>query len=83
MSRTETYTLGKFFAICGGLFGLFLGVSLLSIVEIIYYSTLRLFWIVQQFERDEPESGRSEIDVTCDGNAWNDETRLVCFDYKF
>lgn len=42
--RVEVYTYTNFLAICGGLLGLFLGVSALSIIEFIYYSTLRLFW---------------------------------------
>lgn len=44
----ETYSFTDFFAICGGLLGLFLGVSFLSIVEIIYFVTLRLFWTIYQ-----------------------------------
>lgn len=40
--RSELYGLTDFLANCGGLLGLFMGVSCLSIVEIIYYFTLRL-----------------------------------------
>lgn len=40
--RTELYGLTDFLANCGGLIGLFMGVSILSIVEIVYYCTLRL-----------------------------------------
>lgn len=40
--RSELYGLTDFLANCGGLLGLFMGFSLLSIVEIIYYCTLRL-----------------------------------------
>lgn len=32
-----------FVAACGGLLGLFMGISLLSIVEFVYYFSLRLF----------------------------------------
>ncbi len=32
-----------FVAACGGILGLFLGISLLSIVELVYYFSLRLF----------------------------------------
>lgn len=46
LRRVETYTFTEFLAICGGLLGLFLGISLLSVVEIIYFATLRLFWII-------------------------------------
>lgn len=41
--RSELYGLTDFLANCGGLLGLFMGFSLLSIVEILYYCTLRLF----------------------------------------
>lgn len=40
--RSELYGQTDFLANCGGLLGLFMGVSLLSIVEVIYYCTLRL-----------------------------------------
>lgn len=41
-TRTELYSQTDFIANCGGLLSLFTGVSLLSIVEIVYYCTLRL-----------------------------------------
>lgn len=40
--RSELYGQTDFLANCGGLLGLFMGVSVLSIVEVIYYCTLRL-----------------------------------------
>lgn len=40
--RSELYGWTDFLANCGGSLGLFMGVSLLSIVEIIYFCTLRL-----------------------------------------
>lgn len=40
--RSELYGTTDFVANCGGLLGLFMGVSLLSVVEAIYYCTLRL-----------------------------------------
>lgn len=41
-TRTELYSQTDFIANCGGLLSLFTGVSLLSIVEMVYYCTLRL-----------------------------------------
>lgn len=41
MKRSELYGLTDFIANCGGLLGLFMGVSLLSFVEIIYFFTVR------------------------------------------
>lgn len=40
--RAEMYGKTDFIANCGGILGLFMGVSILSIVEIIYFSTLRI-----------------------------------------
>lgn len=40
--RSELYGQTDFLANCGGLLGLFMGVSVLSIIEVIYYCTLRL-----------------------------------------
>lgn len=40
--RSELYGQTDFLANCGGLLGLFMGVSVLSIIEVIYYFTLRL-----------------------------------------
>lgn len=48
ITRMEASTYTDFWAVCGGLLGLFLGVSALSIIEFIYYSTLRLFWNLRQ-----------------------------------
>lgn len=49
VKRTEVYTVTNFVAICGGLLGLFMGISVLSIIEFIYFSTLRLYWSLQQW----------------------------------
>ncbi|XP_059608203.1 pickpocket protein 28-like [Phlebotomus argentipes] len=40
--RSELYGLTNFIANCGGLLGLFMGVSLLSLFEIIYFCSIRL-----------------------------------------
>lgn len=42
MNRSERITLSDFVASCGGLLGLFMGISVLSIVEMVYFLTLRL-----------------------------------------
>lgn len=42
LKRTEHYTKIDFLANCGGLLGFFVGASILSIIEIIYYFILRL-----------------------------------------
>lgn len=48
LKREERYSFSDFLAICGGLFGLFLGISVLSVIEFFYFSTLRLFWTFRQ-----------------------------------
>lgn len=42
INRLETNTMANFISSCGGLLGLFMGISILSIVELIYFCTLRL-----------------------------------------
>lgn len=48
LNRSETTTFSNFVASCGGLMGLFMGISLLSIVEMVYFFTLRLFCTIKQ-----------------------------------
>lgn len=43
MRRSELYGRYNFIAGCGGILSLFMGVSLLSVVEILYSATLRLY----------------------------------------
>ncbi|XP_055325779.1 pickpocket protein 28-like isoform X2 [Sitodiplosis mosellana] len=50
LKRTEAYTVTRILAICGGLLGLFLGVSALSVIEFFYYFTLRLFCNVHRWK---------------------------------
>ncbi|XP_055303119.1 pickpocket protein 28-like [Sitodiplosis mosellana] len=47
VKRVVMYTVGDFLAICGGLLGLLMGISALSIVELVYYLTLRWFWAIR------------------------------------
>ncbi|XP_055591474.1 pickpocket protein 28-like [Uranotaenia lowii] len=46
--RTELYGLTDFVANCGGILGLCMGVSLLSLVELLYYCTLRPLMLFRQ-----------------------------------
>lgn len=48
LERIEVNNFNNFISSCGGLLGLFLGVSVLSIIEFIYYFTLRLFWTIRR-----------------------------------
>lgn len=47
--RSELYSQTDFLTICVGVFGLFMGISVISLVEIIYYFTLRLSFIVWDY----------------------------------
>ncbi|KAG4069499.1 hypothetical protein HA402_006865 [Bradysia odoriphaga] len=42
LKRSERFGLTDFFANCGGLLGLFMEISVISIIEVIYFFTLRL-----------------------------------------
>lgn len=48
MKSAEKYNFTNFLSNCGGLLGLFLGVSLLSMIEFIYFFTLRLYWTIRR-----------------------------------
>lgn len=50
IDRSETSTFSAFISNCGGLMGLFMGASLLSIVEIVYYLILWLFFKIRRQE---------------------------------
>lgn len=52
--RNELYDWGDFIANCGGLMGLFMGVSLVSIIEIIYHLSLRLYCNLKVNRKTEP-----------------------------
>jgi Amiloride-sensitive sodium channel len=42
LERTRLYGITEFMASCGGILGLFLGFSFMSVLEIIYFCTIRL-----------------------------------------
>ncbi|XP_047522137.1 pickpocket protein 28-like [Pieris napi] len=46
--RSELFGPYDFLANCGGLLGLFMGFSILSVVEIIYFLTLRLYYLLRK-----------------------------------
>ncbi|XP_055590909.1 pickpocket protein 28-like [Uranotaenia lowii] len=52
VKRAELYGITDFLANCGGLMGLFLGVSILNLVEIVYYCTVRPFMLVVLLDND-------------------------------
>lgn len=51
MSRLAAYGVSDFIADCGGLLGLFMGLSFLSVVEVIYFATIRLILILKTKRR--------------------------------
>lgn len=50
--RSERYGLVDFISNCGGLLGLFMGVSILSFIEILFYCTIRLICNYMRRGRD-------------------------------
>ncbi|XP_039300237.1 pickpocket protein 28 [Nilaparvata lugens] len=61
--RSELYGLADFLAGCGGLLGLTSGFSILSLVEIIYYLTLRLcnnYSQEKENKRNDTENDKSD-----------------------
>lgn len=58
LNRSETITISDFMASCGGLLGLFMGISVLSIVELIYFFTLHLFCTLEHQKSIETSKSR-------------------------
>lgn len=58
--RNELYGQTDFWANCGGLLGLFTGFSFISVIEILYYLTLRLVCNIRKFGKKH-WSGASEL----------------------
>lgn len=50
VERYERFTVIDFLAYCGGLLGVCMGISVLSIIEIVYFGTLRLFWALLEWK---------------------------------
>ena len=60
MERVERVSVTDFLATCGGILGLFIGFSAMSVIELIYYPFLRLFWMIRRMkeENDKEQSGQ-------------------------
>jgi Amiloride-sensitive sodium channel len=69
--RRERYGSTDFLANCGGLLALFLGISIISFVEIIYFCTIRLWYnlknpndiIHDYIETDDPRTGHGYLKI--------------------
>jgi amiloride-sensitive sodium channel len=59
--RSELYGTTDFLANCGGLLGLFMGVSILSIVELFYYCTIRPYYIIKKQKKQRKTKPALEI----------------------
>lgn len=58
--RSELHSLSEFFSSCGGSLGLFLGVSIFSIIELFYFCTVRLYLHSKRSGREKtPENTNS------------------------
>ena len=71
LQRSVLYTSADFLAICGGLLGLFLGISVLSIIELVYYSTLRLYWTIRRSRTETAVVLFERKDNSCNTNDSN------------
>ncbi|XP_061710717.1 pickpocket protein 28-like [Cydia pomonella] len=61
MRRSELFGLTDFLANCGGLLGLFLGFSFLSLVEIFYFCTLRLWCTLKNDMKNEKKKLKESV----------------------
>jgi Amiloride-sensitive sodium channel len=72
VKRTELYGMIDFLANCGGLLGLFFGVSIISFLEIVYFCTVRLYFNM----RREAINGRQQLEVMEDPQTVRINIRL-------
>ncbi|GBP37386.1 Pickpocket protein 28 [Eumeta japonica] len=77
MTRSELFGMTDFLANCGGLLGLFLGFSFLSLVEIIYFISLRQCCIEkrERTKNNENENSKREELYKILPLVFNSETR--------
>ncbi len=61
LTRSELYGPIDFVASCGGLLGLFMGASFLSIVELLYFCSLRMCCNIRSKLRRRQEAGPSAL----------------------
>lgn len=62
--RIELYTVVDFFANCGGLLGFFVGASVLSIIEFVYFSTIHLFWKIRRAQQRNVIAPSNDVENT-------------------
>lgn len=81
--RSEKYSLADLLAIGGNLLGLFLGVSAISIIELAYYFTLRLFWSLRQWKGEihivAPINGKNESEKISRIRRIRNVIKVKCF----
>lgn len=58
--RSELHSLSEFFSNCGGSLGLFLGVSIFSIIELFYFCTVRLYLHMKRSDRETSPDNTNE-----------------------
>lgn len=62
--RSELHSLSEFFSSCGGSLGLFLGVSIFSVMELIYFCTVRMYLHSKRSVREQsPENSNDNTDT--------------------
>lgn len=71
--RAELYTFSNILAIGGGLLGLFLGISALSVIEFVYYFTLRSFWNIRRWKLNHVMPFRRTIIPTISSSIPNEQ----------
>lgn len=61
IKRMEKSSYSDFLAICGSLLGLFLGISTLSIIELVYYASLRWYCARRREEIDAANEANGKV----------------------
>lgn len=71
--RSQLYDTIDFFGNCGGLLGLFMGFSFLSVIEMVYYCTLRLYWNLKKGRNRKKWHLEQVLEKTHDGDVVADD----------
>jgi Amiloride-sensitive sodium channel len=78
LQRTELYGSADLLAKCGGLMGLCLGISVISLVEIVYYSVIRFWFFLPRNEVKTRDSTTNPEKVQDTKSFWKIAQNLVC-----
>ncbi|XP_055846251.1 pickpocket protein 28-like [Episyrphus balteatus] len=76
LKRSELYSWTDFIASCGGLLGLFMGISILSLVEFVYFFTIRLWRKLRQTRRKQRRLSKKKRSLNKDDSSREQSAKI-------